>query len=169
MGGIMGPMIIRRTLLASFPRSGTHLTMDILRAYFGSHALKTVDSHLEPAMEYHGLIKCHDFDLTATPEQFGCERVIFQYREKEGAIDSWIKSAFGMPGVGSGEEIREAASEFYDRLLEKWLPAADIKIHYDMEFCDGIIHAAMMMTEGQSADDVNRLISICRAVDRRAP
>lgn len=57
-----GPVTLRRLIFASFPRSGHHLTVGLLSAYWGAN-LRYCEPYRTAISAAHNLVKTHDFDL----------------------------------------------------------------------------------------------------------
>lgn len=112
-------MNFQPTVSISFPRSGHHLLVQLLRAYCGSsfnYCEVYKRGHLLECAETNYL-KTHDFDLQfQTPENW---REIVQIRDPVEAIESWF-------GISPQDQADRQAFwddklKFYAAFMSKWM------------------------------------------------
>ena len=114
---------MRKIVLTSFPRSGHHLLVDRLRAYFGDELVYR-DPYVDLDLEGATLLKSHDFVLDDDPRSEN--RIVLLRDDGLAAVQSWfdfdVKHGGLVDSAASWKTFLTIKSSFYRRWREKWVP-----------------------------------------------
>lgn len=163
-------MIIRKTVSITFPRSGHHLLVDMLRAYCGSSLFYCEiykRGHLQERAEVNYL-KTHDFDLHfETPEGW---MEIVQIRDPVEAIESWHNLDLGRNASLNRHDFWGEKLKFYADFMGKWAKPNPrrIFVHY-RQLIDEPIQTLWRVLRHISEDhiDLDRLYDVVESIKIR--
>lgn len=116
--------IISPTECISYPRSGHHALVDILRVYFGD-SLVYGEIYRDPEATLESLANCprvnyqknHDFDLATSPSRTDRQYLV-QVRNPLESIESW--EVYDRR-VGHIPDSPEARVDFWAAFVKKWV------------------------------------------------
>lgn len=114
-------MRLNKTWFVSFPRSGHHMTIQMLRSYFGDD-LRYV-ARYETDLQNHpetNLVKSHDFELVDVPTDEW--KYIVLLRDPLEAIQSWYDLEVGDEKKSCEQDaFFKEKLEFWKGFVEKWV------------------------------------------------
>ena len=137
---------MKKTAIISYPRSGHHLLVNILKHYWGSEMKYSERYQFPYDSSIHNAVKSHDFNLD---EEWEDHVKVVLIRHPACSIWSYLKTEKGFRKVESFEEFYTFAAKYWKYFVSKWADEADVLLSYEL-LIHSPVHYVQNIIEAQS-------------------